>query len=224
MTAEFFALAGRGDPIYDESVVSGFKIMTLDVNLPGVFVGGGCNLPRPLFLPSGIIQVRGIGSESIFRRKIDKDSEALALVHLHGNRSGAASADVDGSPGADLRLIRSGYQARIRNEALVPDHRQEQGEDRYGECGTQPCKPSRLSGFRNGNAGHRNSRRLPQNHFRLFDEHRTGAQVERAILAVKEVLLELIPKFRLKLVKKVFFRGFLSDRLIMVHIDSPHNK
>src|SRR5579864_177415 len=142
MTAEFFALAPRGDAIYDESVGSRFKIMTRNVNLPGVFVGGGCNLPRPLFLPGGIIQVGGIGSESIFRRKIDKDSKTFALVHLHGNRSCAASADVDGSPGADLRLIRGGYQARIRNEVLVPDHGQQQGQHRYGQRGTQPSKPS----------------------------------------------------------------------------------
>src|ERR1700752_1870766 len=122
MTAEFFALAPWGDAIYDGSVGSGFKIMTLEVNLPGVFMGGGCNLPRPLFLPRGIIQVRGIGSESILRRKIDEDSEAFALGHLHGNRSCAASADVDGSPRADLRLICGGAQNRIRNEVLVPDH------------------------------------------------------------------------------------------------------
>jgi hypothetical protein len=58
----------------------------------------------------------------------------------------------------------------------------------------------------------------------VFDEHGAGAQVESAILAVKEVLFELIPNLRIELVKKVPLCGFLSDRLFMVHIDSPHNK
>jgi hypothetical protein len=53
--------------------------------------------------------------------------------------------------------------------------------------------------------------------FGLVHEHGSCPHVQRTILAVKQVLFELIPLLGIKVIQKIPFRGFLADCLMVIH-------
>src|SRR6202041_545824 len=104
---------------------------------------------------------------------------------------------------------------------LITNKRQQQGKHRHGKRRPEPPEPSRFRRSPGRLPHFRRDGWLGEYHLSLFGEHGCGAHVERAILAVKEVLLELISEFRIELIQQISLRGFLSDRLVMVHDRSP---
>ena len=165
-------------------------------------------------------QVYYVRRESVLGRKVDEQPEALAGMGFQHGCRGAARTDVDGSPGTNLRFVGCPQQLRIGHKILIADHGQQQSKRRHGKRRAEPGEPSR-SCSANRLIDLSLDRWFGKDYLALFHEHGRCAQIERAILTVKEVLLELIPEFRVEFIQQISLRGFLPDRLVMVHDSIP---
>ena len=83
-------------------------------------------------------------------------------------------------------------QSRI-GASLIYDHGQQKSENRRGECGTKPCKPSRANGFwAGGRADKHRLGLLRQDNLALLHKLVSRAHIQGALRTVKVMLFELV--------------------------------
>jgi len=115
-------------------------------------------------------------------------------------------------------LLEYSPQPGKRNQVLVTNHGNQEGQGGTGKLWPQPSPPSSVDTLsRCASRWRYLFCALGQDDLAAFNELRSGPDIERTLGTFEVVFLELVALLAIELVEQVPFRQFLSNHFVVVH-------